>query len=153
MNFKQAFIICLVADLGLLVLERVVKGPSFMTVRVLCIVASGMLFFAWTFKGYRDLSSSERALRTAERAARELEGRNRRDQEAAEAETRRLQRNARQRERRAERRALEEARVEQAHTTARMRAQPAKAKEPPPSVAVKAEPKSRWDRLLEDDED
>lgn len=155
--------LCLVADAGLTALAKsaIVKDPRTMAVftdlRSVALVATALTFFTWAFNSYQDLvsNSPERIQREAERQARIEAEQTLARQYAAAEEERRLQRNARQRARYAERRARQaaETAAERARVLARLPAGKSKKEPPAPTVSEKAEPKSRWERLLEDDEE
>jgi cell shape-determining protein MreC len=157
MKVERALVLCLVADLALLIIERTVKvdGAPWRHVltglRVLAFLLTLTNFLVWVVKTYSAIISGP------ERVARELErqaGRQaaERRQEALDEE-RRLRRNARQRARRAEIRAQENARAEMAQENARLSERRAKINEQKPKPATTTEPKSRWDRILEDDDE
>ncbi len=115
-----------------------------------------MMFLSFgIFMSWIQRMSSLEALqdRVNEASRRELENEPEETDEPDEEEVRRLRRNARQRERRAEKRAqemgasaIERRRTEQ---SAHERRKP----QTTPAPASKQEPKSRWERLLADDDD
>lgn len=155
MKIGRFLVLCLTFDFVLTIVNRMVKiakpawGPIFTDAVTAFIMVSAIVFLVWAVEAYSALNGPERVLRDQERLKREAqEQEDQRNQELFN-EARRLQRNARQRERYAERRAQQVAQREERRATERMsrRAEP-----PVPKPATTAEPKSRWDRLLEDDE-
>jgi hypothetical protein len=154
MRFERLLVLCTLTTFVLILMGSPSWGIAFKVVKAGAVLLSTVVFMVWAARTYSSLVSAP------EREARRIQRQNQAalEQELADREEeRRLRRNARQRERRAERRAqaaLDEAEaVQQALRRVRSQsvAKSAPEKKAEPSVS-KVEPKSRWDRLLEDDE-